>query len=76
MITTIEGYGDNNMFPDHNNNYPRHQNGNDYQSRDQFNGYNDGYNHSANYNSGQGGQSSNRNYEFQDDRQQSQRGEF
>ena len=69
------GYMNNNMSQNYNNNYPRQQNGNDYQSRDQFNGYNDGYNHSANYNSGQGGQSSNRNYEFQDDRHQSQRGE-
>ena len=62
------------MFPDHNSNYPRHRNVNDYQSRDQYNGYNDRYNHSANYNSGQGGQSSNRN-NSQDDRHRSQRGE-
>ena len=29
--------GDNNMFPDRNRNYPRNQNFNGYQSRDQYN---------------------------------------
>ena len=66
---------DNNLFSNHQRDCHRSQNFNDYQSRDQNNGYNDGSDRSANHNSGQGEQSSNRNNNFQDGRHRSQRGE-